>query len=237
MPRRPFSISRGGFPGGAPAIAMEGMWKNTCRALLCAVIICGASGSISTHAQSHASKSRAGAEPFATFHLIDRRLSALGEESARLQQEIRSARNVKDSRPIWHKTAARMARNVVSIQEFALRLQRRYRNKAFAVRLFRRLRARAGSVASAVKIVRSTQSRARASSAALTVEKRITALGLQYNAITAGYAALQCAPGEWACCEPRPQSQTGPPDACRWLCTKEPPRCRGFVGARALDHR
>lgn len=176
----------------------------------------------------------AGTEPFSTFHLLDRQLSLLGRQSAVLQKTVSSPQpgNLKVAKT-WRKPATDMDQTVNIIKKLAYSLQRRYRGKPFARRLFGRLSARAASVQSALRVVRSADSPVRASTAASEVDKRIVALGLQYNAITGGYAALHCAPGEWTCCEPKPQDEAAPPDACRWLCTKKAQRCQGFVGLRA----
>ena len=217
---------------------MEGLGDRHCaRALLVciAVLSCGAFASMVIGHQHRARKARAGSEPFATFHLLDQRLSILGQQSATLQKTLNSpqSENVKSASPAWRSTATQMGHTLEAIKKLALRLQRRYHKRPFGSRLFGRLRTRASSVESALKIIRSADTPARASPAASDLDKRILALGLQYNAITDGYAALHCAPGEWTCCEPKRQQEAAPPDACHWLCTKQPQRCRGFVGARA----
>jgi len=186
------------------------------------------------------SKAHAGTEPFATFHLLDRQLSLLGRQSAVLQKTAVSSPqpgNLKPAKPPWRKAARDMGQTVKTIEKLAYRLQRKYRGKPFGRRLFGRLSARAASVQSALSVVRSADSSVRASAAASEVDKCIVALGLQYNAITGGYAALHCAPGEWTCCEPKRQGEASSPDACRWLCTKKAQRCRGFVGLRAAGQK
>jgi hypothetical protein len=213
--------------------------RNRARVLLLSItfFVCGALAStLMDHRRT--AKRVAAAEPFATFHVLDRQLSILGKQSAALQKAIRSPQvaNAKAERA-WRSAAGHMGETVGAIERLALRLRRRYRAKPFGARLFGRLRARAASVQSALKVVRSADSPAGASPAALEVDKRIVALGLQYNAITGGYAALQCAPGEWTCCEPKRQSGAARADACRWTCTKQATRCRGFVGARAARRR
>ena len=188
--------------------------------------------------RSRASKTHAGSEPFATFHLLDRQLSLLGRQSAVLQKTVSSPQpgNSKAAKT-WRKAATDMGQTVNRIQKLAHSLQRRYRGKPFARRLFGRLSARAASVQSVLRVVRSADSPVRASTAASKVDKRIVSLSLQYNAITGGYAALHCAPSEWTCCEPKRQGEASSPDACRWLCTKKAQRCRGFVGLRAAEQK
>jgi hypothetical protein len=221
---------------------MERVWNRNCaRALLVSITIfsCGAFASMVMDHQPRAPKTRAAAEPFATFHLLDRQLSVLGQQSAALQKTVSSPQpgSAKAAGPPWRGATRQMGQTVAAINKLALRLKRRYRRKPFAARLFGRLQARAASVRSALKIVRSADSPARAGTAALEVDKRVVALGLQYNAITGGYAALHCVPGEWTCCEPKRQGEAPSPDACRWLCTKQAQRCRGFVGPRAAGQK
>src|SRR5216684_572546 len=205
----PISISC--FPSGARPIAMERVWNCNCaRALLVAIAVlsCGAFASLLVgQPRTAKTKTRAGAEPFATFHLLDRQLSVLSQQSAALQKTVSAPQpaNLKTARPAWRSAARQMDQTVATIEKLALRLRTRYRGKSFATRLFGRLRASAASVQSALKDVSSADSPARAGTAASEVDKRIVTLGLQYNAITGGYAALHCASGEWTCCEPARQ--------------------------------
>jgi hypothetical protein len=221
---------------------MERVWNHKCASLLVvsiALFSCGAFASMMMDHKLRASKTRAGAEPFATFHLLDRQLTVLGRQSAALQKTVSSPQlgNVKTARPAWRSAATRMGQTVAAIENLALRMRQRYRGKPFGTRLFGRLRARAASVQSALKVVRSADSPAHAGPAVSEVDKRIVVLGLQYNAITGGYAALHCAPGEWTCCEPKRQSKATPADACRWICTTQAKRCRGFVGSRTARQK
>ncbi len=220
---------------------MKRAWnRNYAHALLVwlGVFSCGAYASMVMD-RPRLTKTHAGTEPFATFHLLDRQLSLLGRQSSVLQKTVSSpqAPNLKTAKPAWRNAAREMDQTVKAVEKLALRLQRRYRGKPFARRLFRRLHARATSVESALRVVRSADSPVRASAAASEVDKRIVALGLQYNAITGGYAALHCAPGEWTCCEPKRQGEASSADACRWLCTKKAQRCRGFVGLHAAGQK
>jgi hypothetical protein len=220
---------------------MKRAWnRNYAHALLVwlGIFSCGAYASMGMD-RPRLPKTHAGAEPFATFHLLDRQLSLLGRQSSVLQKTVSSPQpgNLKATKPPWRKAARDMGQTVKTIEKLAYRLQRKYRGKPFGRRLFGRLSARAASVQSALSIVRSADNSVRASAAASEVDKRIVALGLQYNAITGGYAALHCAPSEWTCCEPKRQGEASSPDACRWLCTKKAQRCRGFVGLRAAGQK
>ena len=220
---------------------MKPAWnRNYAHALLVwlGIFSCGAYASMLMD-RPRVPKTHAGAEPFATFHLLDRQLSLLGRQSSVLQKTLSSPQdpNLKTAKPAWRNSAREMGQTIKAVEKLALRLQRRHRGRPFARRLFSRLHARAASVESALRVVKSADSPARANTAALEVDKRIVALGMQYNAITGGYAALHCAPGEWTCCEPKRQGEAAPPDACRWLCTKQAQRCRGFVGLRAARQK
>src|SRR5690242_19466880 len=191
MSGRPLPIYLPYFPGGTRGIAMEGRWNRNCARVLLvsiALFICGAFASTLME-QRRTAKRVAAPEPFASFHLLDRQLSVLGQQSSGLQKTVRSAQvaNAK-SDPAWRGPAGRMSKTVGAIERLALRLQRRYRRKPFANRLFGRLRTRGASVQSALKAVRSADTPARAGAAASEVDKRIVALGMQYNAITGGYA-------------------------------------------------
>lgn len=215
---------------------MSSVWNCNCaRALTVSIafLSCGFTSIVT--GQPRAPKARAAAEPFATFHLLDQQLSVLDQQSAALKATVSSSGlgNLKTARPAWRSAAGEMGQTVAAIDKLALRLKRRYRGKPFATRLFDRLRARASSVQSSLRIVRSADTATRAAAAASEADKRIVTLGLQFNAITGGYGALRCVSGEWTCCEPKRQGEAASPDACRWLCTKQAQRCRGFVGPRA----
>jgi hypothetical protein len=226
---------------------MERAWIRNCAGAFLVSIVFFSGGVFACMEMGHAphgaktrlSKKHAGAQPFATFHLLDRQLSVLGQQSAVLQKMVSAPQpgDLKTSPPAWRSTARQMDETARTIEKLALRLQRRYRGKPFGRRQFRRLRAGAASVQAALKTVRSADTPVRAATAASDVDKRIVALGLRYNAITAGYAALHCAPGEWTCCEPKKQAEGATPDACRWLCTKQARACRGFVGIRAAGQK
>lgn len=183
-------------------------------------------------------KRHTGAEPFTTFHRLDRQISVLGKQSAALQKTATAPQlDQRGADPPWHSLAGQMGHTATIIDRLTLSLKHRYRKHAFATRLFGRLHKRTVSLKSSLRAVRSADTPDRASAAAATVDKRIVALGLQYNAITAGYAALQCSPGEWTCCEPKRQEKAEKPDACRWVCTKQAHSCRGFVGPRAATDK
>ena len=124
--------------------------------------------------RSRASKTHAGSEPFATFHLLDRQLSLLGRQSAVLQKTVSSPQpgNLKAAKT-WRKAATDMGQTVNRIEKLAHNLQRRYRGKPFARRLFGRLSAHAASVQSALRVVRSADSPVRARTAASEVDKGI----------------------------------------------------------------
>jgi hypothetical protein len=240
MPWGQIPLSLYCFPTGTGRIAMKRAWNsNYAYALLVWLsVFSGGSYASTLMERSRASKTHAGSEPFATFHLLDRQLSLLGRQSAVLQKTVSSPQpgNLKAAKT-WRKAATDMGQTVNRIEKLAHNLQRRYRGKPFARRLFGRLSAHAASVQSALRVVRSADSPVRARAAASEVDKGIVSLSLQYNAITGGYAALHCAPGEWTCCEPKRQGEASSPDACRWLCTKKAQRCRGFVGLRAAEQK
>jgi hypothetical protein len=212
--------------------------RNGARVLLLSLslLICGAPAS--TMMDHWRTAKMGAAEPFATFHLLDRQLSMLGQQSAALQKTVRSPQVASaKTGPAWRSVARQMGETVATVERLVLRLRRRYRSKPFATRLFRHFLTRAASVRSALNAVSSADNTTRAGPAALEVDKRIVALGLEYNAITGGYAALKCAPGEWTCCEPKRGSGAAPADACRWTCRKHANRCGGFVGARAARQK
>lgn len=214
---------------------MSRLWNSHCsRALLVstAVLSCGFTSMLT--AQARSPKAPAAAEPFATFHLLDRQLSGLEVQSAALRKTVDSPQtgNVNSAGLARSKAVREMRQTLAKIRKMALSLRRRYRRKAFAARLFGRLQARAASVGAGLKMLNSARTPDRAHTAASEVDKRIVTLGLQYNAITAGYAALSCTPGQWTCCEPKTQGAAAS-EACRWICTKQVQSCRGFAGPRA----
>src|SRR4051794_6334076 len=188
MPWGQIPLSLPCFPTGTRRIAMKRPWNsNYAHALLVwlSVFSCGSYAS-TVMDRPPVPEAHAGTEPFTTFHLLDRQLSVLGRQSAVLQKTVSSPQpgKLKTAKPAWRKAATDMGQTVNTIEKLAYSLQRRYRGKPFARRLFGRLSARAASVQSALRVVRSADSPVRASTAASKVDKRIVALGLEYNAIT-----------------------------------------------------
>ena len=182
-------------------------------------------------------KSRGSDEPFATFHLIDRQISALQEQSSALKEKL-AAPHSGNIAPMLQLSTRQMRISVAGIEKLVLRLRTRYRNRPFAERLFRRLQTRADGVNSALRGVLKANKIAMAQKATREVDRRIVALSLQYAAVSGGYGALHCEAGESSCCEPKRSesgSHRGPADACRWMCTPKKSACRGFLGPYTLD--
>jgi lipid-binding SYLF domain-containing protein len=181
-------------------------------------------------------KSRGSDEPFATFHLIDRQMSALQEQSSALQKML-VARHDGKTAPMPQRSTRQMRTSVAAIEKLTLRLRARYHSRPYAQRLFRRLQTRADRVSSALRGVMKAGKNSTALAATREVDRRIVALSLQYAAVSGGYGALHCEAGESSCCEPKRSesgARQGPADACRWMCTPKKSACRGFLGPDTL---
>jgi hypothetical protein len=170
-------------------------------------------------------------EPFATFRSLDQQFTKMNNAIAEANRNTGS----KLDPTFWNSFALAMDRDAAGIEIAAVRLRRRYRSRPFAVRLFGDLVKRAAAIRTAVrkiKLAQDSESMKRNNAAA---QSSVVSANLTFSNIADGYAALQCHPRQWTCCEPKrsESSKTGPPDACRWMCTDAAGRCRGMLGPRA----
>ena len=108
------------------------------------------------------------------------------------------------------------------------------RNQAFGVKMFRALRVRAEEVQSGVNAVAKAQTRAAADLAAKSLDEHIVSLVVQFQAVSGGYGAARCPPGEWTCCEPKRSKDLlqSEPVACIWKCVRTSKTCTGFLDPR-----
>ena len=176
-------------------------------------------------------------EPFTTFHLIDRQMSSLQEQSSALKEKLASPqeRNLAGRLQL---STTNMRTSLLRVEKLVLHLRTRYHKRPFTERLLRRLQTRADEVRFALRAVSRANDASTGQKAAREVDRRIIALSLQYAAISGGYGALHCEAGETSCCEPKKSeggSHKGTADACRWMCTPKASACRGFLGPSTLD--
>jgi hypothetical protein len=210
------------------------------RTLLTVVGLVG-SACLSVVAGSSYGHSTDSAEPFRSFHALDGKLSILQSRLAALQNAVSSKDasfgGSKDH--AWQGDAKQLTETGQQIEQIAAQLERRYMGNRFGVKVFGVLRQRATDLIQQSKAASSAADRSTAKSTSKELEPRVLALVLQYDAVSAGYTALNCSSNEWSCCEPKSAVQTSKEEtnACRWMCVKAAGRCSGLLGSRAAKAR
>ena|SRR5919204_3651763 len=197
------------------------------------------------YAESTPSKVERPGEPFNTFRSLDAQLSLLDAQFGRVQREYEMIGKIRN--PLTRKKAysrlpptqaVRETRaNVISIaaatQALAARpsmRKSRYGRVTFRA-LTRKAQAMKRSLNRFVAAKTERQGRARLQQ----FSRAMLAFIMQFQAVSGGYGALQCSPGEWTCCSPKyvATRRTAALKGCRWLCVKKVARCRsGCLGPR-----
>ena len=164
-------------------------------------------------------------EPSYSFALLDKKLTLLGQQQAKLTEGKASSRAV---------AGRSMKRTTASIERSALRLQSYYerRHEQFGVRTFRLLRVRAAAVRSSVNSFEVARSDRTREAELIALNTHMLALVTQFQAASGGYSALRCGPNEWTCCSPKRKQDLRPGQslACRWMCVSSSRACTGFRG-------
>jgi hypothetical protein len=165
-------------------------------------------------------------EPSYSFALLDKNLTLLDQQQAKLTEGKASSRAAGRS----------MKRTIASIERSALRLQSYYerRHEQFGVRTFRLIRVRAAAVRGSVNSFEVARSARTREAQLIALNTHMLALVTQFQAASGGYSALRCGPNEWTCCSPKRRQDLRPGQslACRWMCVSKSRACTGFRGPR-----
>lgn len=197
------------------------------------------------HAASPTRSSTTPGEPFTSFRVLDSQLSALDvqfhniKSDAEKIEKMRSARERRRAYKQLRKSKAlreiRSTAASIRMSTRALSSRERIRRSRYGRVAFRGLDRRAVAMKRSLRALatakNATQTRARLEG----ISRSMIGLVLKYQAVSGGYGALRCGPGDWTCCHPKPLHAKGAPamHGCRWVCVEKAARCRsGCLGPR-----
>jgi hypothetical protein len=202
------------------------------------------SANASSDAPGKTSTGAPAAQPFASFKRIDSQLTMIDRNLQELASSINNAdrlhrRNdrLRAVRDLRRSTALRSLRSSsASLVATSRLLEHHYKQppQRYGTRIFGSLHREAlgmtrseGRIAHA-KTVNEVRAAQRKFSA------NLLAFVLQFQAVSGGYGALECVPGQWACCQPSVRRLgTSSVRGCTWICTKSVHSCRsGCLGPR-----
>jgi hypothetical protein len=201
------------------------------------------SGTAASSPRKRKTPARVAAQPFASFVRMDAQLTTidrnLQELKARLNDTVQLQRR---NRAVAFRSLRRsaslrsLASSSASLKAITRNLELHFQRRRlrYGARIFGSLHREA------VSMVRSDRQIARATSisslraAQGNYSKHLLAFILQFQAISGGYGALECGPGEWACCQPSlKRLGSSSLHGCTWLCTRKIQTCRsGCLGPR-----
>ena len=104
----------------------------------------------------------------------------------------------------------------------------RTRNEPYGARLFHDLHTRVAALKRPVLQSQHARTAPDFDQDQKLIETRLLSVVMQFQAISGGYAALECHPGTWACCQPR-IAKDGKSNVrgCSWSCAARLSACKG----------
>jgi hypothetical protein len=207
-----------------------------------ALLVCCAYTQAAGATKSAANKPRViHSEPFASFELIDARLTQISKVLPRLSADIPKARKSHaQATPVnsaMVQDVEELRSSVSSIQSTTRKLQAHYgeRRQKYGVLIFSQLARKSDNMQNGLSPISKAKSHESVQSALSGFSKAMLPFVLQFQAVSGGYRALHCQPGTWSCCRPR-KITIGRDErfsGCKWDCTKRRARCRaGCLGPR-----
>ena len=172
-------------------------------------------------------------EPFETFRVIDSKLTLLDSQWGELRKSLQDDQRLKKKlRSPWVIPARNVRATVASIQRLGWRLRSRYRSQhqKAAYRLFTSLDLKAHTMRRQLLALEHSRRRVAAKRFEERAEKTMLALVMQFQGISAGYAALHCEPLQWACGEVISSGRVHDAPPVKWLCVNTKRRCHGLPG-------
>ncbi len=185
----------------------------------------------------HSSKASS-EEPFRSFRILDAKLTLLAHQQEALNAALNPVQGSSRSKVAnsGRRTMASSNMNVTAagIERISGGLEQLYqrRNQPFGVRMFRIIRIKAEEVQRDVNAVAKAKRRSALDVATKSLDERIVALVVQFQAASGGYGAARCSPGTWTCCEPKRSKDLLQSEqvACMWGCVPTAESCTGFLG-------
>jgi hypothetical protein len=179
-------------------------------------------------------------EPFASFSLLDAKLTEIDRAFGKFKEEAgRASKMPKKRTALKALHAAKSVRDlrasVADLQKITARLRSRYSRQRYAQRISSALDRKAVALRKRMLSLASATTWSATFAAERKFDTALLSFVLQYQAMSGGYAALACSPGDWTCCQPKNVSvKAGTPvHGCTWLCAKKASNCReGCLGPR-----
>lgn len=211
-------------------------------AVASALLVCCAYTQAAGDTKSAANKPRViHSEPFASFGLMDARLTQISKVLPRLSADIpKASKSSAHAAPVnsaMVQDVEELRSAVSSIQSTTKKLQAHYgaQRQKYGVLIFSQLARKSDAMQNELNLISKAKSPETVQSALRKFSRAMLAFVLQFQAVSGGYRALNCQPGSWSCCRPR-KINIGRDErffGCKWNCTKRRARCRaGCLGPR-----
>lgn len=184
-------------------------------------------------------------EPFNTFRSLDSQLSALDaqfrnfrKDSEQIGKISNPNRRTKSYNRLHRSTTSRaLHATVSSIRATVGKLShsKTTRGSRYGRILTRALSRKAKAMQNRLNYVSQAKTDRQQRSSLRNFSDAMLAFVLQFQAVSGGYGALQCEPGDWTCCGRKTvHSASGAAlNGCMWLCVKQRHACRsGCLGPR-----
>jgi hypothetical protein len=194
----------------------------------------GQKGSRHRHAEKHPST-----EPFRSFAVLDSQLSLLTTQQSALQASESSGAALPMVANGSSQSQMALLKNMNATTTImigrTIHLENLYRrqHRQFGVRTFKIMGLKVRRVRHELAAVKKARGPAR-QDAAKRLAERITALVVQFQAVSGGHEVTHCSPREWICCQPKRTKDLMPGEevGCRWMCTAKANLCTGLLGPR-----
>lgn len=221
--------------------AKELIVKKSCIVCMLLITLCDITFANTRKKPQTAPPKHRSSEPFASFSLLDAKLTEVDREFGTFKAEVSEGSKMLPPKKraalrTLHssKSLRDLRKSVSNLGTITVRLRSRYSGQSYGRRISGALDRKAVTLSARM----SSLSRAATWPATLARERQFdTALlsfVLQYQAISGGYAALACSPGDWTCCQPKnvPTKGSAPIAGCTWLCAKKRNCHGGCLGPR-----
>lgn len=215
------------------------------HAVVCFVSLVIFTAHVSANARKTRAPARPAAQPFTNFRRIDSHLTTMDRDlkdlDARVNQMNGLHARVQRQRAL---TSFRRSATLRSLRSSSISLlaitqalevhygkQRQY----YGVRLFSSLHLQAMRMIRSETRMDTANSVMGVKSARRRFAADMLSFILKFQAISGGYGALECGPGQWACCQPKSDRHLGVSSiqGCTWVCAKSIHTCRsGCLGPR-----
>jgi hypothetical protein len=184
-------------------------------------------------------KARPNPEPFRSLAILDSKLSVLTTQQAALDASVNRGSTPSGTTTPSHRYQTLVTNMNATTKAIMGRISHleslyRKRRRQFGVKAFKLMARRARMVRRELAVLQKTQGKPARQAAEKRLAERITALVVQFQAVSGGHEATHCRPHEWTCCEPKRAKDLMPDQevGCRWMCLPNSNKCTGLLGPR-----